>query len=725
MIVELTGQVERITYANQENHFTIAKMQIPGRRGLVTVVGSLVSVSPGETLRLKGSWDTHPKYGEQFRIVSYESVVPATVKGIERYLGSGLIKGIGPIMAKRLVEKFGADTLAIIEDDIARLTEVDGIGDKRIEMIRTAWIEQKEVRDVMLFLQGHEVSSAYAAKIYRQYGKDSISVVKENPYRLAEEIFGIGFLTADKIAAKLGIPKDSMMRAESGVLYVLRRMSEEGHVFSPYESLVAECEKILDLQKEVVEIGVQRIAAERKVVTEEIGEGGTLPGRKAVYLASLYSAETGSAERLAQILSMPKDGLIHDRGKAVEWVQGEMGITFAPDQIRAVRDAFEKKVLVITGGPGTGKTTIINAIIKIWKRQGQRVLLAAPTGRAAKKMAEATGCDARTIHRLLEFSPKLGGFRKDTDDPLDADAIVIDETSMVDTVLMHHLLRAVPLAASLVFVGDADQLPSVGAGNVLKDMIDSGRLPVVRLNEIFRQSRQSLIIVNAHRVNNGRFPVSESDREPRDFYFLQVEDPAEVCNKIVTMCRDWIPGRFGFDAVADIQVLTPMHRGVVGAANLNAELQKHLNPSGRELVRGGRTFRIGDKVMQIRNNYDRDVFNGDIGKIVSFDSEEQEMRVEVDGRPVTYDFTDLDEIVPAYAITVHKSQGSEYPAIVMPLLTQHYMMLQRNLLYTAITRGRRLVVIIGTNKALAIAIRNNTPQLRHTWLKERLKLLTV
>ncbi|MEJ2695399.1 MAG: ATP-dependent RecD-like DNA helicase [Candidatus Sulfobium sp.] len=711
MIVELQGQLERITYRNEENHYTVARLKVKGYRRPVTVVGSLVSVSPGEVLRLKGTWDVHPRYGEQFKIVSYESVVPATVKGIERYLGSGLIKGIGPVMARRLVDRFGLQTLDIIEGGIERLREIEGIGEKRVAMIGAAWAEQKEIRQVMLFLQGHEVSSSYASKIYKQYGKESIKVVKENPYRLASDIFGIGFLTADKIASKLGVPKDSPRRAEAGIMYVLTKLADEGHVFYPRVPLLDECRTILDIESNTITEALDRLVLEASVVAED----------EAVYLAGYYTAETSIAENLRLIVDTPGKTMPYDTEADIRRVQQDLNIVLASAQMQAVREALGRKVLVLTGGPGTGKTTIINAIIRITGRRGQKTLLAAPTGRAAKRMTETCGREARTIHRLLEFSPKEGGFKKNSESPLDADLVIVDESSMIDTLLMHHLLKAVPKSATLILVGDVDQLPSVGPGNVLRDIIDSGFVPVARLNEIFRQSRSSLIILNAHRINDGEFPsFPAGNQTPQDFYFIQMEDPEKVREMIVDMCRDRIPLKFGFRPVDDIQVLTPMHRGVVGASNLNAELQKHLNPSGDELVRGAKIFRTGDKVMQIRNNYDKDVYNGDIGKVVSINREDQEITVEYDGKQVVYDFTDLDEIILAYAVSVHKSQGSEYPVVVMPLLTQHYMMLQRNLLYTAITRGKKLVIIIGTRKALAIAIRNNKPQMRYTRLRERL-----
>ena len=711
MLVELQGQLERITYRNEDNHYTVARLKVKGYRGPVTVVGSLVSVSPGEVLKLQGSWDVHPRYGEQFKIASYESVVPATVKGIERYLGSGLIKGIGPVMARRLVDKFGLDTLQIIENSIGRLREIEGIGDKRVDMISKAWSEQKEIRQVMLFLQGHEVGSSYATKIYKQYGKESIKVVRDNPYRLASDIFGIGFLTADRIASKLGVPKDSPLRAEAGVLHVLNKLADDGHVFYPRGLLLDECSKILGIENEIITGALDKLLHENRIVTED----------ESVYLAAYHEAETAIADSLKVIAGTPKQFVPYEAEAAIQKVQEDLGIVLACGQIQAVREALNRKVFVLTGGPGTGKTTIINVIIRIAGRYGQKTLLAAPTGRAAKRMTETCGREARTIHRLLEFSPREGGFKRNAESPLGADFIIVDESSMIDTILMHHLLKAVPASATFVLVGDVDQLPSVGAGNVLRDIIDSGFVAVARLNEIFRQSRSSLIVLNAHRINNGELPYIGSTRDPQqDFYFVQLDDPEKVRDMIVTMCREKIPEKFGYRPVEDIQVLTPMHRGVVGASNLNAELQKHLNASGDELVRGAKVFREGDKVMQIRNNYDKDVYNGDIGKVLSINREDQEITVEYDDRPVVYDFTDLDEIVLAYAVSVHKSQGSEYPVVVMPLLTQHYMMLQRNLLYTAITRGKKLVVIIGTRKALAIAIKNNRPQMRYTRLRERL-----
>ena len=720
MHIEIQGQLEKITYVNEENGYTIAKIKVKGHRELVTIAGNLFSVNPGEVLKLKGIWYNHPKYGEQIKVTSYESVIPATAKGIERYLGSGLIKGIGPVMAKRLVAQFGVETLDVIENSIPRLKEVDGIGDKRILMIQKAWAEQKEIKEVMLFLQGYGVSSSYATKIFKQYGQKSIRVVKENPYQLATDIFGIGFITADKIAQNIGIAKDSQIRAEAGILYVLKQLSNDGHVYYPYELLIEECKKVLNLERDVIVKAFGKIASEKKIVIEDIN-AEEIKENKAVYLTEFYISEAGISKSLKKLLNVKKTLRAFDIEKALEWVQKELGIILAENQIKAVKEAINQKVMVITGGPGTGKTTIINSIIRIYRRLGRRVLLAAPTGRAAKRMAEATGHEAKTIHRLLEFSFQEGGFKRNERNPLEADLLVIDETSMVDTSLMHHFLKAVPVTTTLILVGDVDQLPSVGPGNVLKDIIESGVIPTVKLNEIFRQSRESLIIINAHKVNNGEMPILTYNKDRlQDFYFFQIEEPEKILEKIISLCKEKIPEKFKFDPIKDIQVLTAMHKGLIGTSNLNMELQKVLNPSTDELIRGSKVFKPGDKVMQIINNYDKDVYNGDIGVITRINKEDQEIKVDYEGKVVSYDYSDLDEIVLAYSVSVHKSQGSEYPVVVMPIHTQHYMLLQRNLLYTAITRGKRLVIIVGTKKAMAIAIRNNKTQKRYTYLKNRL-----
>jgi len=720
---EIRAQIDRIAYRNEENGYTIARAHVAGMHGRVTVVGTLLSVNAGEVLQLKGQWHKHPKFGEQFQIASYQTAVPATVNGIEKYLGSGLIKGIGPVMAKRLVSTFGAHTLRIIETDIEKLLGVEGIGAKRIEMIRAAWDDQKEIREVMLFLQSYGVTPALGAKIFKQYGRQSIQVLRDNPYRLATDIFGIGFLTADRIAEKMHVAKESPMRVEAGILFVLHQLSEEGHVCYPLETLVEECGNVLGVGRDIVVSALEKSALHEKVIIEDFTcSGGLKKGTKTVYLAKFHASETGAAKMLQDLMLPAQRVMTADKDKALQWVQQELSMKLAEQQKTAVREVLDKKVLVVTGGPGTGKTTLIHAVIRIFKQLGQRVLLAAPTGRAAKRMTEATGHEAKTIHRLLEFSPREGRFKRDESSPLQAEVIIVDEASMIDAVLIFHFLKAVPRGATVLFVGDVDQLPSVGAGNVLRDIIGSGVIPTVRLTEIFRQAKESLITVNAHRINSGQMPVIEREGgRLHDFYFFSAEEPERVLDKIIELCQEKIPSKFGFDPLEDVQVLTPMHRGLIGAANLNEKLQKRLNASSDELVRGGKVLKTGDKVMQVRNNYDKDIFNGDIGRIAVIDRETQEVIVNYDGRPVPYEYAELDEIVLAYAVSVHKAQGSEYPVIVMPIHTQHYMLLQRNLLYTGITRGKNLVIVVGSKKAIALAVKNNTPQRRYSFLQDRLR----
>ncbi|EFI36068.1 helicase, RecD/TraA family [Desulfonatronospira thiodismutans ASO3-1] len=713
----LQGQIERITYTNEENGYTVAKVKVRGRRDLVTVVGSIASPLAGQVLKMKGEWSNHPKFGEQFKAVFCECAVPATSAGIQRYLGSGLIKGIGPVMAKKIVSLFGDKTLDIIEHETDRLTEVDGIGQKRIEKIKKAWEEQKEIREVMLFLQGHGVSSTYASKIFKTYGKDSIKVVQDNPYRLATDIFGIGFITADNIAQKLGFSLESEFRIQAGILYVLHQLSDEGHVYYPRQDLARKAAEILKVDAELVDQQIDSLETLQYIVMESLPQ----QEQKAVYLAKYFYSETSIAAKLKKLIKAPKSIRQVDTDKALDWVQKTYGLNLAEKQAEAVRKALLDKILVITGGPGTGKSFLLNAILKIVSRLKVKILLAAPTGRAAKRMQESTGYEAKTIHRLLEFDFQKGGFKKNDEHPLNCDLLIVDEMSMVDTVLMHHLLKAVRMDTTLIMVGDVNQLPSVGPGNVLKDIINSGSVPVVELNEIFRQARESSIIVNAHMINQGRLPVLQPRQDKLDdFFFMQEEDPHKVLEKIKYIVMERIPQRFKLNPIDHVQVISPMNRGVVGVSNLNTELQACLNPQGQEIIRGGKTFRQGDKVMQIRNNYDKEVFNGDIGVITGLDLEEQEIKVRFYDRQVVYEYSDLDELVLAYAVSIHKSQGSDYPAVVIPLLTQHYIMLQKNLVYTGITRGKNLVVVIGTKKALAIAVKNAGTNERYTHLAGRL-----
>ncbi len=727
----LVGTVERITYYNPENGYTVAQVTPEGRSYTVTVVGNLLEVSPGESLRLHGQWTTHPRYGRQFQVERYTTVLPATVAGIEKYLGSGLIKGIGPVTARRIVRRFKLDTLRVIEEEPHRLREVLGIGKKRAASIRRAWEEQKVIKEVMIFLQSHNVSTAHAVKIYKTYGDAAIDIVRRDPYRLARDIHGIGFLTADKIARELGLAHDSPQRVQAGVAYTLNQMADEGHVYAPQGELIHQSARILDVPPDLVAEGIEGLAEEEQVRVEyrtaedRIGGEVVLREERAVYLPPFYHSETGVARRLQTLLHVPKSRLALFRRADLDRLLARAtdGPRLNEGQRAAVRAALTHKVAVLTGGPGTGKTTAVRTIIRLLEAKGLRYALAAPTGRAAKRLAEATGREARTIHRLLEFKPQKGvRFRRNEENPLEVDMVIVDEASMLDLILTHHLLKAVHPASHLLLVGDVDQLPSVGAGNVLQDIIESGAVAVVRLTEIFRQSPGSYIVTNAHRINRGQMPLFA--REATDFFLFPAEDAERAADLIVDIVQNRIPRKFGFDPLAEVQVLSPLHRGAAGVGELNRRLQAALNPPSPgkpEYRRGGRLFRLGDRVMQVRNNYDREVFNGDMGRIAALDRVEQTLTVRFEGRAVTYDLADLDELVHAYAVSVHKSQGSEYRAVVVPVLTAHFVMLQRNLLYTAVTRAKELVVLVGQKRAVAIAVGNHTVGRRHSALAERLR----
>ena len=716
-LVKLRGQLERITFENEENGYIVAKVRVFGRSDLVTIVGCIPSSTPGEVLDMSGEWSTHPTFGDQFKVVFCTCSVPATTVGIEKYLGGGLIKGVGPKMAKRIVARFGEDTLDVIEESIEKLREIEGIGQHRIKMIGAAWVQQKEIRSVMIFLQSYGISSTYATKIYKKYGNDSINAVKTNPYRLAEEIWGIGFLTADKIAQKLGFDERSPLRAESGILFVLHELTDDGHTYFSYENLIEKSKEMLNTDDEILTTAIDTLVADGKIIIEELKtEYETIRG---VFLSGYHMAEVRVASMLKNIRDTArKIKEIHEYA-ALSYVQKKLSITLANKQMEAIKASLTSKFLVITGSPGTGKTTITKSILEIFSLVTNKILLAAPTGRAAKRMSEATGRESKTIHRLLEFNPIDGGFKRNENNPLNCDLIVLDESSMVDILLMYHLLKAIPKHAVLVIIGDTNQLPSVGAGSVLKDIIKSEAFPVVELNEIFRQAQQSQIIVNAHKIIHGSFPIIDNE-DGTDFYFVQEDEQEKVLEKTLLMVKERIPKKFNFDPINDIQVLAPMNRGIVGAIKMNDYLQEALNPTGAEIMRGDRKFRIDDKVMQIRNNYDKNVFNGDIGFISDIDTEDQSILVNIDGKNIEYEYSELDELVLAYAISIHKSQGSEYPVVVIPLVMAHYMMLQRNLVYTGITRGKKLVVIIGSKKAMFLAVNNDKIMKRNTWLKMRL-----
>ncbi|GHS98312.1 ATP-dependent RecD-like DNA helicase [Alphaproteobacteria bacterium] len=712
-LVELKGLLERITYEDEVSGYTVAKVKVTGTKGLVTIVGNIPSPSPGAVLTMQGEWMSHPKFGEQFKVSFCSCSVPASIKGIEKYLGSGLIKGIGPAMAKRIVALFGEKTLDIIEESAEKLLKVEGMGLHRIRMIEQAWQEQKEIRTVMIFLQSYGVSTGYATKIYKKYGNDAITIVKDNPYRLAQDIFGIGFLVADQIAKKLGFDETSPLRAEAGILYVLQELTSEGHVYYPYEDLLQKAKNMLKTEEDLLKNALKFLEASNKIVVEALG---AIYG---VFLAGYHGAEVNVAEKLKKLRDAPKRTRSVKPDTALTWVQKKLSIMLAAKQMEAVKTALTHKLLVITGNPGTGKTTITKAILEIFSCLTSHIHLTAPTGRAAKRMSEATGHEAKTIHRLLEWSTFSKEFVRNEENPLDCDLLILDEVSMVDTLLMYHLLKAVPAHATLIMVGDINQLPSVGAGSILKDIIRSAAVEVVELNEIFRQARQSTIIVNSHHIIQGH-PPDISNAPGTDFFFLEEDDQDKVCEKIIKMVQHRIPQTFGYDAVQDVQVLTPMHRGIVGTQNLNDALQNALNPRCEELVRSGVHYRLGDKVMQIRNNYDKDVFNGDIGLVSRIDAENNALTVTMDGRAVPYEALDLEDLTLSYAVSIHKSQGSEYPVVVIPLVMSHFIMLQRNLIYTGITRGKKLVVVIGSQKALFAAVNNNKIMNRNTWLGQRL-----
>ncbi len=748
----LNGILERIVYENPDTGYTVGRLSARGYPELVTVVGNLVSVNAGESLLLNGEWVINPKYGPQFQIERYETVQPATILGIRRYLGSGLIKGIGPKMATRIVDQFGMDTIDIIEQEPENLALVPGIGKKRVKLIQKAWEEQREIKNVMIFLQAHNVSTSHATKIYKTYKNDSIQIVTENPYRLADEIYGIGFVTADTIAQKLGFDKDAPQRLQAGIKYVLSQKADAGHVFQHYPELIEACESILEQEPEAIEKNILKLTEREEIILfgdgtlvepdadgiisdeslnyieiiddpeEETPEtNSNLLEKSAVYLAPFYYAEMGVVNQFQRLFSYRKKNPIQLNITAVlSGLEDEMNIEFASQQRYAIHTAFEESAMILTGGPGTGKTTTTIGILRCYETIGKRIALAAPTGRAAKRLSETTGREAKTIHRLLEYSPHTNGFTRNLQNPLDADVIIIDEMSMVDIVLMNRLMQAIPSDATIILIGDTDQLPSVGAGNVLKHLIASRSIRVVTLTEIFRQAQQSMIVTNAHLINTGEFPKLSGPPD-RNFFFIQEEDPDAGVEIISTLIAERLPKTFGYHPIDDIQLLCPMRKGTLGVENLNKHLQDLLNPNAEQAIRRWQTYRVGDKVMQVRNNYAYDVYNGDIGRIADIDELNKIMMIRFPDKLVDYDMADLNELVLAYATTIHKAQGSEYPVVVMPLHTQHYIMLQRNLLYTGITRAKEKVVIVGSKQALEICIRNNQVMWRNSYLAQRLQ----
>ena len=715
--VEIRGTLERVVFHNDDNGYTVFRVRPDGKDeiDLVTATGYMGSPQIGASLLVRGRWVNNPRFGRQLQMSSFESILPATVEGIKLYLSSGLIKGIGKRIAERIVKKFGEDTLRIFDEEPEKLLEISGISASKLEQMLDCWREHQGVRALVQFLQPHGIGASFAVSIYKHYGPQALAVVRENPYRLAMDIRGIGFLTADSLAAKLGFEREHPLRIQAGTLYTLLKQVDDGHVYFPRRLLVEQACAQLGTGPELVEEAIDVLVQEERVILED------LDGEVGIYLTRFHHYESQIAFYLNRILASPKSVHFPASEELVRRVVDRLGITLAEEQLKAIRTATVSKVMILTGGPGTGKTTILNAIIQVFAENRAKILLAAPTGRAAKRMSEACGREARTIHRLLEYTPKEDGFARNEDNPLACGLLVVDEASMMDTMLAYHLLKAAPLGATIIFVGDVHQLPSVGPGNVLGDLIASGAMPVVELVEVFRQAAESEIVCNAHLINRGEIPRLESSKDRlSDFYFMRQEDPERVADIIVDLVKNHIPRRFGLDPVDDVQVLAPMHKGTVGAANLNTRLQQALNPATEALQRGERFYRLGDKVMQIRNNYEKDVYNGDIGRISSVDTQEKCLVVRYDDRMVGYDWEELDEIVAAYAISIHKSQGSEYPAVVIPIMVQHYMLLQRNLIYTGVTRGKRLVVLVGEPRALAMAIKNNRMQKRFTWLAHRL-----
>lgn len=712
---EIFGFIERITFQNAETGFTVAQLQEPRRSELTCLVGHMPDIQPGESVRCKGNWKQHPQHGRQFEVQECQTEAPADLVGIQKYLGSGLIKGIGPVYASRITAKFGLETLNIIENSPERLLEIARLGPKKLEKIKRCWSEQKSIRQVMVFLQSYGISPAFAQKIFKTYGDSCISKVKENPYILARDIRGIGFKSADAIAQKMGVAKDSPERIDAGIEYVLFDLSEEGHVCYPLSLFLLEAQETLSVDAKQIEARLEFQQKESRIHISDLSDGEG--SRPFIWMKAFYMAEMGIARELKRLTRVPCHLRQIDTAKAIDWAQQQLKIQLAPNQQEAVLRSLIDKVHIITGGPGTGKSTITNVILNISAKLTGKILLAAPTGRAAKRMTEITGRKASTIHSLLEFDFNKGGFKRNRESPLDCDLIIIDEASMIDTLLMYALLKAIPSTSRVIFVGDINQLPSVSAGNVLRDMIDSHQIPVTMLNQIFRQAAGSRIITNAHRINQGEFPDIRNQRDS-DFFFIETQEPEKALETLVTLVTQRLPKKYKLDPFQDIQLLSPMRRGLIGVENLNTILQEKLNPAGTSLFRAGRKYLVGDKVMQIRNNYKKEVYNGDIGRVVDIDMGEQQITVDFDGRQVLYEFMDLDELVLAYAVSVHKYQGSECPCIVMPVHTTHYKMLHRNLLYTGVTRGKKLVVLVGTPKALFIAVKNDEVKKRYTGLQQ-------
>jgi exodeoxyribonuclease V alpha subunit len=712
----LTGTIESIVFYSPETGYTVCRFSLEDGRN-ITIIGNFPPLTPGETLKVQGKWEINPKFGQQLRVNHYMPVLPSSGKGVEKFLSSGLIKGIGPVLAKRIIEHFEEKTLDILTHHPERLREVDGVGKKKLTEIKKSWSEHEDIRELIIFLQQHGISTNLATKIYQQYGRRAFHILKNNPYQACRDIWGVGFKTADQMALKLGMQPDSPERVKAYIHYLLEKDAEEGHVFSMQSQLETACCRDLDLDNESFHRAMESLEKQKLVIIEDLKNG------RAVYLPFFHHAEEDVVGCIHALAAHPLLKPPEDVGTAVRKAEKASGIRFADEQRRAVKESLQRKFLVITGGPGTGKTTIIRLVARLFSKWGCNLVLAAPTGRAAKRLSEATGKEAKTIHRTLEYNSRTGKFRRNENHSLEGHALIVDEVSMVDLPLMYHLLKAVPPSMRVILVGDKDQLPSVGPGTMLQDIIRSGRVEVVRLNTIFRQERGSLIVKNAHRINRGQSIIKQNKHDKNsDFYFLAFNDEQKVFDMIMKLSEERIPKKLGLHPSSpEIQVISPMYRGLVGVDNLNKELQQRLNPSHEGLKAGNREFRIGDKVMQVRNNYDKDIFNGDIGIIKEIDRRIYRIVVDFEGQLLPYSQEELNELVLAYAISVHKSQGSEYKAVVMPLLTQHYIMLQRNLFYTALTRAKNLSCVIGSYKALHIAIKNDKPVQRNCRVEEKLK----
>ena len=715
--IKIEGTLEKIIYKNSETGFMVGKVRLDDA-DVITIVGNTFELRCGEKLEITGRWVQNKNYGQQFEIGAVKTSEPVTITGIKNYLGSGLIKGIGPVMAERIVSHFKLETLKILDENPKKLNEIEGIGRKRINLVIKSWVMHKNIRDVMIFLQSQGISSTYALKIYNNYGDNSIDVIKTNPYRLSEDIFGIGFKTADKIALMTGIEKDSAFRIKAGLVYLLEEAEDEGHCYLPYEEFLEIAESFLEVELGKINNALRELEKEKKI---NIIKDDT----SRIYLSGIYNAEKYVGEKIIAILESGRiDSSVDGRKDNIDRLICELAagekIILDEIQIKAIEKAVSEKMLIITGSPGTGKSTILNLIIKILEKENKKVLLGAPTGRASKRLCEATGREARTIHRLLNYNPNLNKFLKNNDNPLDADMVIIDEASMLDITLMKNLLSAIKPRTGIIFVGDTDQLPAVGPGNVLSDLIGSGVVPVIELKKIYRQESESLIIYNAHKVRDGQFPYIGKPKN-NDFFFIEKETPEEAVNLILNLLTKKIPQSFNYDPLCDVQVLVPTNKGIAGVNNLNSRLQDVLNPTGKKIQKGSVQYRLNDKVIQLKNNYEKDIYNGDIGFINGIDLEAEEISVNFDGRTVRYGFYELDEITLSYAITIHKSQGSEFKCVVIPILTSHYMLLQRNLLYTAITRARELAIIVGSKKAIGMAVNRNIVEKRYTGLKELLR----